>query len=660
MSNRLIRLRQLLMGILAHGGGWRMTLNKVMTVLRHEGLTGLRYRLTNLGAVASGVAIIDANGTQVLRNDYQEWLKRYDNLDDARRQHIRQRIETLRKPILISVLMPVFNPRIDWLIAAIESVRNQLYPHWQLCIADDASTNIQVRKLLADYAAADARIRFVQRNTNGHICAASNSALTLAEGDWIALLDQDDLLTEHALYFAADSMLEHPQAQVIYSDEDKVDENGNRHSPYFKSAWNPDLFHSHNLITHLGLYKRALVERIGGFRTGLEGAQDYDLALRCIEQLQPDMVVHIPHILYHWRNHPASTAASSNAKPYAMQAGEQALNEHFARLNIACQVSRHGHGFRVRYPLPLPAPRVSIVITSRNSLLLLQRCIESVLRVTRYPDYEIVLVDNDSDDPATLTYLQTLANEPRVRLLPGPGPFNYSALNNHGVRHASGAIICLLNNDTEVLDAHWLDELVSHACRPEIGAVGAKLLYPNGRLQHAGVILGIGGWAGHAHKGQPGRAQGRWGRAALISGFSAITGACLVIRKALYDELGGLNEEELAVACNDVDLCLRAKVGGYRTLWTPYVRLYHHESASRGYDTTQEKSARLAREIAYMHRHWGEWLSNDPCYNPNLTLEREDFSLAWPPRVDVSANIRASSRTWLPISRNRDTTLYAP
>lgn len=648
MKTRAGRLWQLLKGTLAHGGGWRLTLLKTAAVWRNEGMAGLRCRLANLGAIAGGVPVKDENGTQVLRNDYREWLRRYQRLDDPLRQRIRQRIDEWCEPTLISILMPVFNPNHDWLIAAIESVRSQIYPYWQLCIADDASTDMRVRRLLVDYAAADTRIRFVQRSVNGHISAASNSALALADGDWIALLDQDDLLAEHALYLMADGIQQNPQAQLLYSDEDKIDERGRRHSPYFKSAWNPDLFYSHNLITHLGLYRRSLVEEVGGFRTGFEGAQDYDLALRCIERLEPLMIVHIPHVLYHWRSHAASTAARNNAKPYAMLAGERALREHFARLGSTCTVSGNGHGYRTRFELPTPAPLASIVITSRNAATLLNRCITSILRKTCYPNYEVVLIDNDSNDPAALEYLASLAEEPRVHVLRHPGPFNYSALNNFGVSHARGQVICLLNNDTEVLDPDWLGELVSHAIRPGIGAVGAKLLYPNGSLQHAGIVLGIGGWAGHAHKGQPGQTLGRWGRAALISNFSAVTGACLAMRKALYQELGGLNENELAVACSDVDLCLRAARQGQRSLWTPHARLYHHESATRGYDTTPEKNARLASEVAYMRHHWDLWLANDPYYNPNLSLEHEDFSLAWPPRINLAEDASAASRTQSP------------
>lgn len=646
MNRPLRRLHHLLGGILAHGGGWRPTLRKALSVWHNEGWTGLHLRLANLGAVAGGQPVTDAHGVQVLRNDYQEWLRRYGQLDEMARTRISQRIDAWHNPPLISVIMPVYNPNMKWLIEAIASLRAQLYPHWQLCIADDASSDMQVRKTLADYAANDTRIRFIQRESNGHIAAASNSALTLASAQWVAFLDQDDLLPEYALYLVADSILRHPQAQLLYSDEDKVDAHGRRHSPYFKSAWNPDLFHAHNLITHLSVYRKALIDRVGGFRSGYDGAQDYDLALRCIEQLPVDSILHIPHVLYHWRDHAGSTARHAAAKPYAMHAGERALREHFLRQGISCQVTSEAHGYRIVYARPEPAPLVSIVITSRNAAHLLKTCISSLLNITVYPAYEIVLVDNDSDTSDAQAYLDSLQGRPQVRIVPGPGPFNYSALNNLGVRHARGSLICLLNNDTEAFDPHWLEEMVMHACRPGIGAVGARLLYPDTTLQHAGIVLGINGWAGHAHKGQPARTRGRWGRAALVSGFSAVTGACLVIRKSLYEQLGGLNEDTLSVACSDVDLCLRAMQQGQRTLWTPHARLYHHESATRGYDTTPEKAARLRSEIAYMQQHWAAWLKADPAYSPNLSLESEDFSLAWPPRVLLHevAEFGASSR----------------
>lgn len=538
---------------------------------------------------------------------------------------------------LISIVMPVFNPTLGWLRQAIISVKMQAYQNWELCIADDASTNADVRHLLGQLSFTDNRIKLAFRTKNGHISAASNSALALAQGEWVALLDHDDVLAEDALFWVVHAINQNPSCQLIYSDEDKIDEAGVRSDPYFKSAWNQDLFYSQNMFSHLGVYKTSLVRAVGGFREGFEGSQDYDLALRCIEQLPSGQVnqqiQHIPRVLYHWRIHADSTAHNIDAKPYAMVAGERAINEHLARMGVAARAESVGYGYRVRYQLPTQSPLVSLIIPTRNGLKLLRQCVESILAKTSYANYEIIVMDNGSDDRATLRYLDELALKPNVRVARDARPFNYSALNNAAVKLARGSVVGLVNNDVEVISPDWLTEMVSHALRPEVGAVGARLWYSDDTLQHAGVVLGIHGVAGHVHRFLPRGNVGYCGRAALIQSFSAVTGACLVVRKALYEAVGGLNEVELQVACNDIDFCLRLREAGYRNIYTPYAELYHHESASRGFDDTPEKQARSAKEVAYMHQRWGDVLRNDPAYNPNLTLDAEDFSLAWPPRV---------------------------
>lgn len=618
---RLVRAVQLTPLAVRHAKGVNNALKKALHVFRREGLAGVRSRLRAVASQSS-----DHNG-------YAKWIDSYDTLDAA----ARARLEVLAKALplrpIISVVMPTYNPDPTWLDAAINSVRQQLYPHWELCIADDASTNPAVRTVLERYAREDSRIKIIFREQNGHISAASNSALSLVTGDWVALLDHDDLLSEHALFWVAEAINSHPDAALFYSDEDKVDETGRRFDPYFKCDWNLDLFYSHNLITHLGVYRSEQVRAIGGFRPGLEGAQDYDLALRYIEHIRPNQIHHIPRVLYHWRAHAASTAQSSDAKPYAMQAGERALNEHLQRCNIAASAELSGHGYRLRYALPTPLPLVSLIIPTRNGLALIRTCVDSILNKTDYANYEILIVDNGSDDPATLAYFDHLRKDSRVRIIRDDGPFNYSALNNAAASIAKGEVLGLLNNDLEVITKEWLTEMVSLALQPAIGAVGARLWYPDDRLQHGGVILGIGGVAGHAHKGFPKGHPGYLGRASLISGFSAVTAACLVVRKEIFTSVGGLDEIDLKVACNDIDFCLRVRAAGYRNVWTPYAELYHHESATRGYEDTPEKIARLAAESAVMQARWGELLANDPAYSPNLTLDHEDFSLAWPPRV---------------------------
>ena len=621
ISCRIRRLRHLwrLAPVVISRWGFWGTIVKTMGVLKRGGLEGIRQALVSLD---SG------------RSDYARWLALYDIIDDGVRERMRQRVAEMGNKPLISVVMPVYNPRVEWLIEAIESVRAQIYPHWELCIADDCSTDLEVKEELEKYQAMDSRIKVVFREQNGHISKASNSALNIAAGDWIALLDHDDLLHEQALFWVADMINKNPDAAMIYSDEDKIDANGNRFDPYFKPDWNIDLFYSQNMFSHLGIYRAEILNDVGGFREGLEGSQDYDLALRCIERVAFGQIYHIPRVLYHWRMHAESTAQSADAKPYAMLAGERALNEHFKRQGINARAEFVGHGYRTHYTLPETTPLVSLIIPTRNGLQLLRQCIESIRKKTIYPNYEILIIDNSSDDPETLHYFDELQAKALTRVIRDDRSFNYSALNNAAVKQAQGEIVGLLNNDLEVISSEWLSEMVSIALQPSVGAVGARLWYPNETLQHAGVILGLGGVAGHPHNNLPRCRYGYFCRASVIQSFSAVTAACLIIRKEIYVEVGGLNEIDLQVAFNDVDFCLRVQEAGYRNVWTPYAQLYHHESATRGYEDTPEKQDRFAKEVQYMKQRWGDLLLNDPAYNPNLTLETGDFSLAWPPRVE--------------------------
>ncbi|CAN5770106.1 N/A [soil metagenome] len=568
-------------------------------------------------------------------NDYANWVVTYDTLTAETRAAITQRVSAMPAPPLISILMPTYNPNPVHLRAAIESVRAQLYPHWELCIADDASTSANVRPILEQYRDSDPRIKVAFRPKNGHISAASNSALELVTGPWIALMDHDDLLPEHALFWMAECIAKHPDARLLYSDEDKIDESGQRSDPYFKPDWNIDLFRSQNMFSHLGVLSADLVRSVGGFRAGLEGSQDWDLVMRCMEHIVATQVQHVPRVLYHWRVHAKSTARSMNAKPYAAVAGERALNEHYQRIGVKAVAEYQQFGYRTRYALPTELPLVSIIIPTRNGLSLMRQCIHSIDKKTTYGRYEIIIVDNGSDDPAALAYFAKLAERANVRVLRDERPFNYSALNNTAVAVTRGDVIALVNNDIEVITPDWLSEMVSIALQPSVGAVGARLWYPDMTLQHGGVVLGLGlGMASHAHKGLPRGLNGYAGRAALTQSFSAVTAACLVVRKAVYEQVGGLDEVNLSVAFNDIDFCLRLREAGYRNVWTPYAELIHHESATRGDDMAPDKRERFEREIAYMKSRWPEMIANDPAYSPNLTLDAEDFSYAWPPRVD--------------------------
>ena len=565
---------------------------------------------------------------------YERWVTTYDTLTNDRLSAQRESSRHLPRRPLISVLVPVYNTPEKWLTKAIASVGEQTYSNWELCLADDASTAPHVRPLLEHYAAADPRIKVCFREKNGHISAASNSALALATGDFIALLDHDDELTPNALYEIAMAHNADPTADFFYSDEDKIDEEGHRHEPYFKPDFLPDLFLAQNYTSHLTVYRASLMRQAGGFRLGYEGSQDWDLALRVVS-LMPDFskIRHIPKVLYHWRAIPGSTALLSSEKNYPVKAAHKALTDHFARLKQPVElIPVPGDHWRVKYPLPAQPPLVSLLIPTRNGLKFLQRCVDSILEKTTYPNYEILIVDNGSDDPATLDYFKTVAVKKSVRVVPYNAPFNYSSINNFAAKQANGTVLGLLNNDLEVIHADWLHEMVAQALRPQIGCVGAMLYYPNDTIQHAGVIIGLGGVAGHAFRDFPRNTEGVFNRARLVQNYGAVTAACLVIRKSVFDEVGGLDEKSLAVAFNDVDFCLRVRAAGYLNLWTPFAELYHHESASRGVEDTPEKHERFRGEVETMMKRWELELKHDPAYNPNLTLELTDFTLAAPPR----------------------------
>ena len=579
---------------------------------------------------------------------YHGWLRLYDPTDKASMAALGQKIEDLGITTTFSVVMPVYNPPLDYLRQAIESVQAQVYPHWEICIADDASPNAAVRELLNELAAQDPRIKLVFREKNGHISAATNSALEIATGDYIALMDNDDLLPPHALAYMALAAHQHPQAGLIYSDEDKVTEDNVRQAPYFKCQFNYELFLSQNMISHFGVYRRSVLEEIGGFRVGYEGAQDWDLALRVIEKVGTENIVHVPRVLYHWRIFPGSTALALEEKDYALKAQIESITSHLQRIGKPDTQVYPAPGIpgllRIKHRLPDPLPLVSIVIPTRDRVELLSMCVNSILEKTAYSHYQIVVVDNGSTDEKALTYLDSIAKDERVKVIRADIPFNYSALNNLGVAQTDGEYLVLMNNDIEITQTDWLEEMLAFACQPDIGCVGAQLWYPNNTLQHGGVVLGIGGVASHAHKGIPRGNFGYFGRASAHQMFSAVTAACLMIRKSTYQAVDGF-DETLKVAYNDVDFCLKVRAQGLRNLYNPFASFIHHESASRGSDQEGSNQQRLAAEAAIMKQRWGALIADDPAYSPNLTLLGDDFSMAWPSRVaalDVSVSPVAS------------------
>jgi len=567
--------------------------------------------------------------------DYARWIRCYDQLRREDLKRICEQIAKFHYSPLISVLLPVYNANLKWLRRAILSVEKQLYPRWELCIVDDASTERRLWPFLQKYARRDSRIKLMRRMENGHISAASNDALGLANGDFVALLDHDDELAPTALYFVALALNENRELQLLYSDEDKLDAQSRRSDPYFKSDWNPELLLAQNFVLHLGVYRTDLVRRVGGFRIGFEGSQDYDLTLRCIEQIRPEQIKHLPFVLYHWRMADESTASYATAKPYAQEAARRAVQEHLDRTGVAATVAPHRGVYlhlRTKYALPAEQPIVSIVIPTRDRVSCLQKCLESIFEKTVYRNYEVIVLDNESHEAETLEYLAALGKRERVHVERIEGAFNYSRLNNRGVELSRGSLIALLNNDVEVISNSWLSEMVSHALRPEVGMVGARLWYPNRTIQHGGVILGAGGIASHAHVGLR-HEHGYFGRANLAQNLSAVTAACAVVRREVYLQLGGFDEVNLTVTFNDVDFCLRLREAGYWIVWTPHAELVHHESVSRGLDDSTPKQLRWLAEIDYMKAKWGHVLQSDPFYNPNLSLGEDLFTLAFPPRI---------------------------
>ena len=541
---------------------------------------------------------------------------------------------SLRYQPLLSVLMPVYNTDERWLRAAIESVQNQLYTNWELCIADDHSSDPRVGEVLRQIQSREPRLRLDFREVNGHISAASNSALALASGEFIVLLDHDDVLPRHALAVVVHELNRHPDADIIYSDEDRLDEAGRRYDPYFKPDWNPELFYSQNLISHLGVFRTAMVRQVGGFREGFEGSQDYDMALRLVEQTQPARIRHIPRVLYHWRAIKGSAALGVKEKSYATGAARLALEAHFTRTGVRATIEPAPNApyyHRIRYTLPEPRPHVTIIIPTRDRTDILSRCVQSVVSRSTYAMFDVVIVDNGSSENESHAYFERVRKDPCISVVRLDEPFNFSRINNRAAASARGPLLCFLNNDTEVISTDWLEEMASLAVREDVGAVGAMLYYPNNVMQHAGVVLGLGGIASHPHRGERRGTPGNYGRAALTQTMSAVTAACMVVRKSVFEAVGGF-DESLAVAYNDVDLCLRLGARGFRNVWTPFAELYHFESVSRGDDLQGDNRSRFLAESQAMRERWQGLLTADPYYNPNLSLTRADLWFAYPPR----------------------------
>lgn len=559
-------------------------------------------------------------------DEYRAWIMQNETEDPS---VFESQVNDLVNKPLISILMPVYNVDVRWLSEAIESLFKQVYPHWELCICDDASTSTELKEFLAKIAEKDKRIKIIYRKENGHISKASNDALALATGEYIALMDNDDVLSPLALLRVAEAINQNGDLKLIYSDEDKIDENGKRFAPAFKPDWAPDLLLGTNYISHLSVYDRQLLSELSGFKAGYEGAQDYDLVLRFTEIIDENQIFHIPEVLYHWRALSGSTAKGQNEKKYANDAGLKALQDAFARRKLNGEVTNGiAPGFYdIRYDV-LDEKKVSIIIPTKNNSDVLKACVDSIIEKTTYPNYEIIIADNGSDEEAIEKLYQSYQKKigQRFNVQRINTPFNFSRINNIAAKSASGDFLLFLNNDTEVINPDWMTIMVSYAQFQRVGCVGAKLYYPDDTIQHAGIVMGLGGIAGHGHHYFPKGDLGYFGRLYLDNDYMAVTAACVMVKKEDFEAVGGF-DEEFVVAFNDVDLCLKVYDLGRTNIWAHQATLYHYESKTRGYENTAEKIQRFEGEKTLLQKKWPNYIAHDPFYNPNLTRGTGNFTV---------------------------------
>jgi GT2 family glycosyltransferase len=559
---------------------------------------------------------------------YGDWILRNEPAE-ADAEDIRRWFAGLSAPPRVSILMPVHDPRPRHLRTAIESVRNQICGDWRLCIADDGSRSAEVRSVLKD-AARDPRIRLVRHEEAMGVAAATNAALSLADGEVALFLDHDDVLAPHALAAISGAFCARPDAAAVYSDEDVIDADGRRSAPVFKPDLDPERLLAQNFVNHAFAVRLDLLRRIGALREGVDGAQDHDLVLRILESGEGP-ILHLPQVLYHWRIYPAAGTLSQSSAASADRARARAVRAHLARTAQDADVRPGPRGHLIVEPcLAEPPPDVLAIVPTRDRPGLLEACVAGLLGQTDYPSIEVCIVDNGSTSSEALALLEKLATTPKVRVMRIDAPFNFAALNNAAAKGASAHLLAFVNDDILVAEPGWLKVMAALAVRPDVGAVGAKLFYPDGRLQHAGIVLGLGPQkvAGHEFRGAPGDSPGPQNRLLLTRRASAVTAACMLVERSKFEEVGGFDAEAFPVAFNDVDLCLRLAQRGHNTIWTPHARLMHLESATRGSDRATGAASRFAEEARRMHERWAPMLEADPCYNPNLTIRDESFTLA--------------------------------
>ncbi len=584
------------------------------------------------------------------RLDYKEWIHQFDAVSAEQLAPIQEKALSSLEPTLVTLLSVFSAPHFcETDLSRVQAVRANLvgqhHPHWEWLIVCEPET----LEHLKGWASSETRIRLIDAGINkASPGVALNAGLQLANGEWLAWIDDRVQLREHALLSALGSLRAHPTARLLYADDDRMDSQGIRSKPAFRCDVNLDLLNASDYLGQLVFCRREDLIEVGGWDNSLRGAHRHDLWLRLTERWKEpaQAIKHLPRILSHRRPENAEEATVVMLPCWTEEGNLSAGDQHSVPLVVQAHLNRLGlnavarphpslpEACSVRFTLPEPPPRVGIVIPTRDNVGVLSVCLASLLEQSTYPDLRVVIVDNGSVKPETLAYL-TAIDDPRVQLIRDDAPFNFSRLINRGAAAVEGEVLCLLNNDMQITQPDWLEEMVGWALQDGVAAVGARLWYGEGALQHGGIVLGIQGVAGHAHKHLAKGEPGYLNRAVLHQTMSAVTGACMVVRRSVFDEVGGF-DEALGVAYNDVDFCLRARMAGYRNVWTPHAEMIHHESISRGFEDSPEKQARFQREAALMQERWVEWLANDPAYNPNLTLDYEDFGLAWPPRASVT------------------------
>lgn len=553
-------------------------------------------------------------------NDYLQWIERRE--EEAVSEHFRTFPAIAAGSAQISLLLCGRGADASLLRRTIKSVRNQTSPEWRLVVVVATALNPLAKRSLARVTRQDSRIRVELSGRGVGPSAALNFALSQMSSRYVLRIDENGTLAECAVEACLRQLAAQPACKILYSDDDSIDGKGIRFRPYFKPrAFSPELFHSYNYLDRLVVYHTDTLRSAGGWHSEFDGAEDYDLNLRITEILPPTAISHVPLVLYHRQRSAADLAAD------AVEAGRRALKAHFARCSVPASVEIvPPNMYRVRYRLAEPRPFVSIIIPFRDRAELLRRCLASIFDKTGYDNFEVLLVNNNSNDPETLACLESYRSNDRVRILDDPRPFNYSALNNLAVREARGDFLCFFNNDLEVINADWLEDMLGYASQPGVACVGAKLYYADGFIQHAGLLLGLPSAAEHAFRRAAPDDPGYFGRLAVASNYSAVTGACLVVRREIFRQAGGF-DETLPVAFNDVDLCLKLRKLGYRNVFTPFARLYHFEASTRGSDDLPENLPRFRKEIALMRDRYGDDLLDDSCYSPHLTHTKTDFSI---------------------------------